>query len=219
MPSRFVTDASRHVTPGHGDASRSERDIGVTEAGQDADKTGTGGAVPRDNLGTSAGQVRDTRGTDGAVTGDKRTSNALVTRDASGTAVALPLPPPTPRTPEERREDELRFFGYPTAREQARLDGRHGRTWWDVIAYGSMRHRTDREVAAIRAAFDEGVDLRHRNVRCFCNTCLMPPEIVEREHRRWAYMRRRHDELAAQGRSPADAEKLILEEVARGMAL
>ncbi|RSZ28796.1 hypothetical protein EJO66_31105 [Variovorax beijingensis] len=120
---------------------------------------------------------------------------------------------------ERGREEGLNLLGIPTAHEEARLAGRHGSTWWEATTHIGMKYRTEREIASIRAAFDEGVDLRQRNVRCFCNRCLMPPEIVERERKRWAYAARRHDELTAEGRSPDVISKLIRDELDRGMAL
>lgn len=119
---------------------------------------------------------------------------------------------------ERRREEGMRFLGMPTAREQARLAGRHGLTWWDATADISMKYRTAREIASIRSAFDDGVDLRRRNVRCFCNRCLMPPEIVERERKRWAYADRRRTELIAEGLCFVAIENQIRDELDRGMA-
>lgn len=198
MPSRYVTDASR-----------SERDIGVTPSGQEADKTGTTGGVPLDNQGTVASVSRDTRA-----------ANALVTRDSTVSGQEQMWPSMTLEDVKERgREEGLSLLGIPTAHEEARLAGRHGSTWWEATTHIGMKYRTEREIASIRAAFEEGVDLRQRNVRCFCNRCLMPPEIVERERKRWAYAARRHDELTAEGHSPDVVSKRIRDELDRGMAL
>jgi hypothetical protein len=120
------------------------------------------------------------------------------------------------------RERESQYWSWMSVanlQEGARLDGRHGRTWWEATAFIWMKRYTAAEVASIRAAFDEGVDLRHRNVRCFCNSCINPSKIVENERKRGLYAQRRREELTAQGFVPAEVEKRILEEIDKGMAL
>lgn len=209
MPSRFAVEASRHVTPSHSAASRTERDSGGTESGQPADNSVTPPAVPREIRGATNGVARVGL----PLTGDSRVADPVLE------AVVSILQSSTPEELAARREDRQRYFGGPSASEQARLDGRHGRTWWDVTDYMSMKHRTAAEIALIRAAFDEGVALRHRNVRCFCNQCLMPPELLERERKRWDYARRRTGELTAAGLAPAEIEKQVRDELERGMAL
>jgi hypothetical protein len=120
------------------------------------------------------------------------------------------------------RERESRYWSWMSIaklQECARLDGRHGRTWWEATAFVGLKRYAPGEVASIRAAFEDGVDLRRRNVRCFCNQCINPPRIVEDERRRGVYAQRRREELTAEGFTPAEVEKRILEEIDKGMAL
>lgn len=209
MPSRYATEAPRDVTPSQADVSRTERDIGGTESGEPADSSVTA-RVSRQDIHAA---------TNGVAHVAMPLMRELPVTEPVLEAVVSILQSSTPEELAARREDRQRFFGGPSASEQARLDGRHGRTWWDVTGYMSMKHRTAAEIALIRAAFDEGVALRHRNVRCFCNQCLMPPELLERERKRWDYARRRTGELTAAGLAPAEIEKQIRDELERGMAL
>ena len=197
MPSRY---ASRQATM--------SLQVSVKEAVQNKDNTVTASRVLRDNHETDPG-----------VTRVRPVIGAGLPADRAWTGGGIISSLTLDDLKERRREEGMRFLGMPTAREQARLAGRHGFTWRDATADMSMNHRTAREVASIRSAFDEGVDLRQRNVRCFCNRCLMPPEIVEREGKRWAYARRRNEELKAMGHSFDEIEKLIRDELDRGMAL
>ena len=114
---------------------------------------------------------------------------------------------------------DLSWMGVADLQKHARLGGRHGRTWWDTTGRVRMNHFTPAEVARIRASFDEGVDLRRRSVRCYCDSCINPPRIVENERKRLAYASRRRAELTAEGYRPAEVDKRVLEEIDRGMAL
>lgn len=121
---------------------------------------------------------------------------------------------------ERQREQGLRgWLGLAKLQEDARLDGRHGLTWWGATAFIRTKHFTAAELTTIRSAFDEGVELRRRNVRCYCNRCITPPKLVENERKRGLYAQRRRSELAAEGYTPAEVEKRVLEEIDRGMAL
>ena len=173
-------------------------------------RTVTDRVVPRDTSGTDSGQSSDD-----AVTPCGQAADA-VKMDYGYVGPTMTLE----EAHERQREDGLRgWLGITRLQEDARLDGRHGLTWWDATAFIRAKHFTAAELAAIRAAFDEGVELRRRNVRCYCNRCITPVKLVENERKRGLYAQRRRGELAAQGYTAAEVTKRVLEEIDRGMAL
>lgn len=157
MPSRFVTEASRHVTPSHADASRSERDSSVTSGGQVADKTRTDGGVPR-----------DIHGTDAAVTGGKRLANALVTRDA-------PVTEEERQAKQERRSaissEEWRHRQLMQGLGELRILGRHStaQIGMELLNQYFKEHGVPADKG--RGAFRAGQQDRARGVRCMCPNC------------------------------------------------
>lgn len=190
MPSRYVVEASRHVTPRHGDVSRSERDIGVTDGGQPADTTRTPAGVTRDRSVTHTacpvGQKRDKPQTDA----EREARADRWSRDLDHRRMLEAL-------------GEMRIMG----RHAVKPDDLRDIAFWCKELYLPLDKG--------RAAYEAGRQDRARGVRCMCMRCN-GQRVYEADRVRSEYSTRRYRELIAQGVGFEEASRRIENEISRG---
>lgn len=189
MPSRYVTDVSR-----------TQRDTGGTECGQDADKKRTSGGVTRDNHGTG-----------GIAPGSPPETAPDRPPDSGGDAERL-------AQRERRAEAEHEIWKLQRQIEglgAMRIMGRHSRERLNPsdLAFFIDLHKVPADKG--QSAYEAGLRDQSQGVRCMCVYCG-GMRSTDAEERRSTYRTKRYRELQGQGLDYAAIARQIELEISRG---